>query len=101
MAVSDSCQTVKLYVESNSPENTLSNSHSRLPSALALDVTSTTIDDFCGRHQISPTLIKIDIEGFELHALRGGRETLARFRPKIVLELHPMNSARSGSIPAN
>jgi FkbM family methyltransferase len=36
----------------------------------------------------SPTHIKIDVEGYEAAALRGGRETFTRFSPLLFLELH-------------
>jgi FkbM family methyltransferase len=50
----------------------------------------TTLDLFCSRHGIERLdLIKIDIEGAELRALRGGYATLKRFRPAILIELNP------------
>jgi hypothetical protein len=40
------------------------------------------------------TFVKLDIEGHELHALRGARETIRRDRPTLLLELeerhHPV-----------
>jgi hypothetical protein len=56
-----------------------------------VEVPLTTIDTFCAEHAIAPTLIKVDIEGFEIHALRGARETMLRHRPIVVVEVHPMN----------
>ena len=50
-----------------------------------------TVDAFCAREGVLPTLIKIDVEGFELEALRGARETIARAGPALGLfvEMHP------------
>jgi FkbM family methyltransferase len=90
-AVSDEEGNSVLYSVSNSPENTLSSEHGRLPRAEGTPVTVTTIDAFCAARSLTPTLIKIDIEGFEIHALRGAKQTLARHRPTLVVEMHPMN----------
>ena len=54
-------------------------------------VPSVSIDDFCDTTGISPDVIKIDIEGAELSALRGARRTIAARGPALALfvELHP------------
>jgi FkbM family methyltransferase len=54
-------------------------------------VETVTIDQFCAREQIVPTLIKIDVEGWELEALRGARDTIARGGRSLALfvEMHP------------
>jgi FkbM family methyltransferase len=45
--------------------------------------------------------IKIDVEGFEPHVLRGGQQTLERHRPAVVLELNHwcLNAFQRTSVP--
>jgi hypothetical protein len=56
-----------------------------------VDVPAVTIDEFCGALHLAPDVIKIDVEGAELDALRGARQTIARCGPSLALfvELHP------------
>ena len=50
---------------------------------------ATTIDEDARRHGIAaPDLVKIDIEGMELQALRGMRNTLTLKKPDLYIELH-------------
>ena len=44
-------------------------------------------------------LIKIDVEGFEWRVLRGGEETIAKFRPHIVFEYNAEYASRGGGTP--
>ena len=50
-----------------------------------------SIDEFCEAAGVAPDVIKIDIEGAELAALRGARRTIAARGPALALfiELHP------------
>ena len=57
----------------------------------------TTIDDFVGRHGIDRLdFLKADIEGWEVRMLAGGRKTLQRFRPALMLELINRQLVRAG-----
>jgi FkbM family methyltransferase len=58
----------------------------------------TTLDSFCDTNLIDRIdFIKIDIEGFEERMLLGGRESLKRLKPVILIELNPPTLARENS----
>jgi len=66
---------------------------------LARMVPLTTLDDFCGAQGLDRAdLVKIDVEGYEGHVLRGAPLVLAS-RPALALELHLDCLARYGSSP--
>jgi FkbM family methyltransferase len=44
--------------------------------------------------------VKIDVEGAELRVLRGGADTLARFRPKLLIEFNPETLAAADTSAA-
>lgn len=48
----------------------------------AIEVEVARLDDFA----LAPTIIKVDVEDWEPEALHGGRETVARHRPLVLVE---------------
>ena len=53
-------------------------------------VSLVTLDEFLRDRQINQVdLIKIDVQGFEEKVLLGGRNTIERFKPQILIELDP------------
>lgn len=49
-------------------------------------VQAVTIDSFAAEYKVQPTLIKIDVEGAEVQAIRGGGATWADGAPIVVME---------------
>lgn len=56
-----------------------------------------TLDDYCLQQDLIPSLIKIDVEGFETQVLQGACTLLKRTRPIIVIEMNPMRLESAGS----
>ncbi len=46
-----------------------------------------SLDTYSRQHNIFPSLMKVDVEGYEIEVLRGSRSILAR-KPKLCLEIH-------------
>jgi FkbM family methyltransferase len=55
-----------------------------------------SLDAFCMRERLGPEVIKIDVEGAEVGVLRGARLILCRYRPLIVLSVHPRQIEMAG-----
>jgi FkbM family methyltransferase len=50
---------------------------------------TTTVDGFVEQFGLRPAYVKVDVEGAEFLVLRGMEATLGRFRPRVMLEVHP------------
>jgi len=50
---------------------------------------SVTLDQYIAQGNAAPSVMKIDVDGFELHVLRGARKCLAEHRPRLWVEVHP------------
>jgi FkbM family methyltransferase len=60
----------------------------------------TTLDKFAAENNLTRLdFLKADIEGWELHMLKGGIETIHRLRPSLLLEISPHQLARAGATP--
>lgn len=60
-------------------------------------VAQTTVDELVAALALDRLdFLKADIEGFELRLLVGARQSLARFRPRLLIELNAAHLARAG-----
>ena len=86
-AVGDKEGHARFVTASTAGEGRLASSSERSSGSVEM----VTIDAFCRARGINPDFIKIDVEGWELSALRGARETIRRNRGRLALfvEMHP------------
>jgi FkbM family methyltransferase len=86
MAIADHNGESPIYL---SPK---SNWHSLLPLASrpTIMVTVSTLDRLVASARLpSVDLIRMDVEGYEIQILSGMRDTLRRYGPRLLIELHP------------
>lgn len=65
-------------------------------------VRTITIDALCEESGINAgdkwlSFIKMDLEGYEMKALKGAKETLKRFKPKLLIEMNSFRLEENGS----
>jgi FkbM family methyltransferase len=91
---------VTMHTHGASSEDRLGEpAHGAHGSGREIPVTVVTLDAWCESRGIAPDWILIDIEGFELHALRGARSVIEHGRPRLglVVEMHPQFWSSAGS----
>lgn len=65
-----------------------------------VEITLSTIDTFVFQRNLQRIdLIKIDVEGHELHVLRGAQQTIQRFHPILYVEVSDINLKECQSSP--
>jgi len=106
-AVSDSDGRASFYTSGVTSAGSLARANAEFPlnrerleqPAREVSTPSMTLDRFCQERGITPDVIKIDVEGAEVHVLRGARQVLAAAAPLIFCEVHPDQMASFGSTP--
>lgn len=92
IAVSDAVGEARFFSrrgDTRSSLRLLSNNPISPEAVESISVQTTTIDEYLERNNLpAPKLVKIDIEGAEIHALRGAPNLLAS-KALVICELHP------------
>jgi FkbM family methyltransferase len=79
---------VDFYVSPDSWVSSRLREHTeRFGAAQAIRMPSLSIDAYCEQHGLSPSFVKIDVEGWEWPVLNGGRRTIAECRPAVLAEI--------------
>jgi hypothetical protein len=87
-----------MYVENekNSGGNRIKPQNEKISSALE-KVTTLTLDDYYSKNGADKiSLIKVDVEGFEMKVLRGAQEVIKKFRPDLFVEVNDANLRLQG-----
>lgn len=50
-----------------------------------IKITIDTIDNYCNTNKVTPTYLKVDVEGYELELLKGAYNIIKHFKPKIAI----------------
>ena len=100
-AVLDAAAPVRLqYPKCNSLYAQITTDGVRTGNVLA-HAAGVTLDGFYGSSGILPSLLKIDVEGYEIAVLRGAQGMLSRIdRPALVFEYYPDTLRQCGADPA-
>ncbi len=89
-ALSDKSDSVTMIIPENgkksSPGASIHFTLNENPTARTEKVFTVSLDDYCEQNALKPSLIKIDVEGHELKVIKGGINTFAKYKPKIILE---------------
>jgi len=93
-ALSSSSGTARLYISAKAETSNSLREGFRTATDV-LDVPVTTLDDYCLKRDLSPGVVKIDVETFESKVLRGGLGTFRKDRPWVVCELLRSSEAES------
>lgn len=61
--------------------------------AIIYEVNTNTLDNFVNQTNISPSLIKIDVEGHELSVIKGAENTINKNKPTLIIEIEQRHHA--------
>lgn len=76
-----------LQINFPTPNNAGAASLRTIPSVAGNLVLACPLDEVIEAQALRPSVVKLDVEGFELEALKGMKNTLVRFRPVVICEL--------------
>ena len=92
-AVGDTSKLISFYIPSDESTTTVTSANEAFTqewhSTKSIQVPQVTIDDFIVENSLKEIdLIKLDVEYYELQAIKGALKTLERYKPVIICEVH-------------
>lgn len=100
IGLSDKPGKLKLYTKPGKNEGVNTLFPTKDHACLVGEVPLTTLDLEIQRLEITKlSLMKIDVEGAELHVLKGAKHTLAVLKPKLIIEINKESCLSAGYAP--
>jgi len=101
-AVSNRPGTLKFHASAFAAGSHVVGENHISPNTPTVDVPAISLDDFVAEHHVSPSFIKIDVEGHEPEVLAGARTLFSTANPWIYLEFNSWTlNAFAGHSPAS
>lgn len=94
--VGDSCGERVFYENLDAPDRSTSVPQGVKGRVTPVTVEETSLDSYCADRGVIPDLVKIDVEGAEIAALKGADRLLREHRPLLILSFHPGLVLHSG-----
>jgi FkbM family methyltransferase len=101
LALSDTAGDASLFIpvnklhKSSAPGATLVKYPGQHNISAIKKVAVETIDTYCDKTKSAPSLIKIDVEGNELKTICGGARVLAKYKPKLLVEIEERQAGKA------
>lgn len=87
LALSNSTGQQELYIQPQAYEVSFEASlENKYGNSITERIDTTTLDHYCKKHGLTPSFIKIDVEGHELKVLEGALAVLRYARPVLLVE---------------
>jgi FkbM family methyltransferase len=87
LALSDKKEILQLFIQPQKFNVSFEASlEDKYENSITETISSTTIDTYCQEHKLSPSFLKIDVEGHEQKLINGAARTLQNLKPKLLIE---------------
>lgn len=88
LAVADTDRVVEFSDSTNHAANTYNEASVLHRNSPKIPIQAKSLDSICNDSGLTSFVVKIDVEGAELDVLKGGVETLSKFKPELILATH-------------
>ncbi|MDB5195810.1 MAG: methyltransferase FkbM [Flaviaesturariibacter sp.] len=96
-ALSDTTGSAELFIQPQATAVSFEASlENKYVDAIKQTVEKITLDEYCQKQNLGPNLLKIDVEGYEMKVLEGGKKIITSTRPNILIEIEARHIGKAG-----